>query len=191
RGRARTRAMTLSWLPNAICVLRLALVPPLVLLLLAERFDAALALFVIAGGSDAVDGFLAKRFGWRTRLGSLLDPAADKLLLVSVFMTLAHLGLVPLALAVIVVGRDVVIVLGALAYQFLVAPVEGQPMGVSKLNTACQLLFVLLTMTNAEYGLPDASVLIALGAAVVFTSITSGLGYVLGWSRRAWQATHV
>ncbi len=183
--------MTLSWLPNAICVLRLALVPPLVLLLLAERFDAALALFVIAGGSDAVDGFLAKRFGWRTRLGSLLDPAADKLLLVSVFMTLAHLGLVPLALAVIVVGRDVVIVLGALAYQFLVAPVEGQPMGVSKLNTACQLLFVLLTMTNAEYGLPDASVLIALGAAVVFTSITSGLGYVLGWSRRAWQATHV
>src|SRR5690606_16880852 len=116
RGRARTRAMTLSWLPNAICVLRLALVPPLVLLLLAERFDAALALCVTAGGWDAVDGVLAKRSGWRTRLGSLLDPAVDKLLLVSVFMPLAHLGLVPLALAVIVVGRDVVIVLGALAY---------------------------------------------------------------------------
>src|SRR5690606_20003040 len=170
RGRGRTRSMTLRWLPNAICVLRPLLVPPVVLLLLAERYQEALMLFIIAGGSDAVDGFLAKRFGWRTRLGSLLDPAADKLLLVSVFVTLAYLGLVPVALAAIVVGRDVVIVLGALGYQFLIAPLEGQPLVVSKLNTACQLLFVLVTIAHAELGWPDRDVLVPLGAAVVFTS---------------------
>ena len=182
--------MTLRWLPNAICVLRLLLVPPVVLLLLAERYQEALMLFIIAGGSDAVDGFLAKRFGWRTRLGSLLDPAADKLLLVSVFVTLAYLGLVPVALAAIVVGRDVVIVAGALGYQLLIAPLEGQPMPVSKLNTACQLLFVLLTMMHAEFAVPPPEALTILGAAVVFTSITSGLAYVVGWSRRAWRVKH-
>src|SRR5690606_7666516 len=127
---------------------------------------------------------------WRTRLGSLLDPAADKLLLVSVFLTLAYLELVPTALALIVLGRDIVIVAGALCYQFLIAPLEGQPMPVSKLNTACQLLFVLLTMAHVEFAWPDAAVLTVLGAAVVFTSITSGLAYVIGWSRRAWQVKH-
>ena len=155
-----------------------------------ERFIAALVLIVIAGASDALDGFLAKRFDWRTRLGGLLDPAADKLLLVSVFLSLTYLGRIPVALTGIVVLRDVVIVLGAFSYQLLIGAVKGEPSAISKLNTACQLSFVLLTITQAEFGWPPRIALLMLGAAVVFTSITSGLNYVLRWSKRAWQMKH-
>jgi len=182
--------MTLRWLPNAICVVRVLLVGPVVWLLLTERYTAALALIVVAGLSDALDGFLAKTFDWRTRLGSLLDPAADKLLLVSVFLSLSYLGLVPAAVTAIVIGRDVVIVLGALTYQMLIAPVQGEPTSISKLNTACQLGFVLFTITHVAFGWPPPISLLLLGAAVVFTSVVSGLNYVLRWSKRAWQTTH-
>ncbi|HEX7080112.1 MAG TPA: CDP-alcohol phosphatidyltransferase family protein [Gammaproteobacteria bacterium] len=182
--------MTWRWLPNAICIVRVLLVAPLVAALLAERYETALALLVIAGGSDAVDGFLAKTFGWRTRLGGLLDPAADKLLIVSVFVTLTYIGAVPLALAAIVVLRDVVIVLGAVAYHVLIEPLRGEPAVVSKLNTACQLAFVLFALTQSAYGWPGGPILLLLGAAVVFMSITSGLHYVLRWGQRAWHAAH-
>jgi cardiolipin synthase (CMP-forming) len=182
--------MNLRWLPNAICIVRIVLVAPLVAALLAEQYVLALALVVVAGGSDALDGFLAKTFDWRSRLGGLLDPAADKLLVVSVFLTLTYLGKVPLALAVIVVMRDVVIVAGALAYQYLVEPLRAAPSSISKLNTACQLAFVFFTMTQAAYGWPPQVSLLLLGAAVVFTSITSGLNYVLRWSKQAWRVTH-
>src|SRR5690606_11644606 len=129
----RIETMSLRWLPNAICVIRVLLVVPLVAALLAERYELALLLLIVAGGSDAADGFLAKTFNWRTRLGGLLDPAADKLLIGSVFLTLTYLGKVPLALAVIVVMRDVVIVVGSIAYHFLIEPLQGQPSGISKL----------------------------------------------------------
>jgi cardiolipin synthase len=181
--------MSLRWLPNAVCIVRMALVVPLVIALLNRQFTAALWLLVIAGGSDALDGFLAKTFDWRTRLGSLLDPAADKLLVVSVFVVLTYLGLVPAALTAIVVLRDVVIVFGAVAYQWFIEPVHGEPSSISKLNTACQLAFILFTMANAGYAWPPEISLQILGAAVVFTSITSGLNYVLRWSKRAWLVT--
>jgi cardiolipin synthase len=177
--------MSWKWLPNAICIVRVLLVAPIVAMLLQERYLAALVLIAVAGFSDALDGFLARTFDWRTPLGSLLDPAADKLLVVTVFLTLAYLGLVPLLLTVVVVVRDVVIVGGAAAYQWLIAPVEGEPTVVSKLNTACQLLFVLCTLTIAASGWPPETVYTVLGAAVLFTSLTSGLNYVVGWSKRA------
>ena len=180
--------MSWAWIPNAICVLRILLVWPVVWVLLQGQYPMALVLIAIAGFSDGLDGFLAKRYDWRTRLGSLLDPAADKLLLVSVFLTLTYLGLAPLWLALTVVLRDAVIVCGALAYQFLIGPVYGEPRRISKLNTACQLLFVLSIITQQGYGRPpDISVLL-LGAGVFYTSVVSGLDYILTWSKRAWQA---
>jgi cardiolipin synthase len=182
--------MTLKWVPNAICALRILLVVPLVLAVLAGEYATALFLLVVAGASDGLDGFLAKTFDWRTRLGSLLDPAADKLLLVSAYAALAYVDLVPLAIVAFVVGRDVVIVAGALAYQWLVAPVVGEPAAISKLNTACQLGFLFFTLTHAAYAWPPEISLVLLGAAVVFTSIVSGLNYVLRWGRRAWRMTH-
>lgn len=177
--------MSLRWLPNAICVFRIALVIPVVLCLLAEQYALAFVLIFVAGASDGVDGFLAKTFGWRTRLGGLLDPAADKLLLMSVFLTLTWLGHVPAGLAAIVVGRDLVIVAGAVVYRWLVGPVEGRPTAISKLNTAFQLGFVLFTLTQVAWGWPAQISLTVLGAAVVFTSLTSGMDYMIVWTREA------
>ena len=182
--------MSLKWLPNAICVVRVLLVAPLVYLLVNQEYAAALGVLIIAGVSDALDGFLAKKFNWQTRLGSLLDPAADKLLMVSVFLALTYAGLAPVALTGIVVGRDLVIVAGAVTYQLLIAPVQGEPAAISKLNTACQLAFVFFAIVQAAFGWPPRITLVALGSAVVFTSIVSGLNYVLGWGRRAWLVAH-
>lgn len=182
--------MSLRWLPNALCVVRAVLVAPLVYLLVTHEYTTALAVLVVAGVTDALDGFLAKTFDWRTRLGGLLDPAADKLLLASAFLALTYVGLAPAALAAIVIGRDVLIVAGAVTYQLLIAPVEGEPSAISKLNTACQLGFVFFTIVHAAFGWPPDVSLLALGAAVVFTSSVSGLNYVLRWSRRAWRTAH-
>jgi cardiolipin synthase len=182
--------VSLRFLPNAICILRILLVAPLVMAILDGRYAAALVLIVIAGLSDGLDGFLAKRFDWRTRLGGLLDPAADKLLLVSTFVALAYVGAMPRGVVAIVVGRDVVIVAGAICYQWLIAPVQGEPAVISKLNTACQLAFGFFTLTFAAFAWPSASALLLLGAAVVFTSLVSGLNYVLRWSTRAWRVAH-
>ncbi len=186
----RRNAMSLRFLPNAICIARMLLVAPLVLWIVEGRYAAALLVLIVAGLSDGLDGFLAKRFDWRTRLGGLLDPAADKLLLVAAFSSLTYVGLVPLALTLVVVGRDVLIVLGAVCYQWLIAPVEGEPAAISKLNTACQLGMVFFTLTSAAFAWPPQVSLTVLGAAVVFTSIVSGLTYVLRWRARAWRVAH-
>lgn len=180
--------MKLSWIPNAICIVRIMLIVPLVAALLAGYYTIALVLIVVAGLSDGIDGFLARSFDWRTRLGSLLDPAADKLLVVSTFLTLTKLDLVPLGLTVIVVIRDLVIVSGAAVYQKIGGKLHGEPVLISKLNTVCQLLFIVLTMTQAQWGGPGLYWLTLLGAMVVFTSISSGLTYVLIWSARARQS---
>ena len=118
--------------------MRIALVAPILLLILQGIFGWALALFWLAGFSDGVDGYLAKRFNWHTRLGALLDPVADKLLVAGLFITLAYTGDIPVWLAATVIMRDVVIVAGAMAYNFLVRPVQGEPTRISKLNTALQ-----------------------------------------------------
>ena len=116
--------MSLSWLPNAISLLRIGLVPPLLWLMLRGRYDIALILFIVAGFSDGVDGYLAKRFNWQSRAGALLDPTADKLLVAGSFVTLGVTGHLPMWLAAIVVLRDLIIFGGAMAYNFLVRPVK-------------------------------------------------------------------
>ncbi len=181
-----TPAVTSPWrhLPNLICVLRILLVAPIVVLLLHEAWLATLLLIGIAGFSDGLDGFLAKRFGWQSRLGSLLDPAADKLLLVALFVTLTWLGLVPLWLTALVVLRDVIISGGSLAYNALVEPLTAQPSRVSKLNTVLQLAFVLAVITLKAFGWPSALVVEVLGAGVFVTLMVSGFDYVITWTRR-------
>jgi len=177
--------MTLSWLPNLISVVRILLIPPTLYAIAVEAWTVALGLFFFAGFSDGLDGFLAKRFAWQSRLGALLDPAADKLLMAGVFLTLAAVGLVPVWLAAVVIVRDVVIVSGALAYQFLVAPVPGEPTRISKLNTAVELLYVLSVLGHAAFTWPPDITLTVLGAGVLVTAVVSGTDYVLAWARRA------
>jgi cardiolipin synthase len=177
--------MSLNWLPNAISIMRIALVAPILMLILEGSFGWALALFWLAGFSDGVDGYLAKRFNWHTRLGALLDPVADKLLVAGLFVTLAYTGDIPVWLAATVILRDVVIVVGAAAYNFLVRPVQGEPTRVSKLNTALQLLFLLFVISRAGFGWPEEITLTILGASVLITVVISGVDYVWSWSRRA------
>ena len=177
--------MPLKWLPNAISILRIALVPPILILIMKDSFAWAIGLFGLAGLSDGVDGYLAKRFNWNTRLGALLDPIADKLLVAGLFIVLAHSQYIPVWLAAVVIFRDVIIVAGAAAYNFLVRPVQGEPTRVSKLNTTLQLLFLLFVLSRAGFGWPDQISITVLGAAVLITVVISGIDYVWSWSRRA------
>lgn len=177
--------MSLSWLPNAISLMRIALVAPILILILDGQFGWALLLFCVAGFSDGLDGYLAVRYDWSTRLGGLLDPTADKLLVTGVFITLAWIGLIPVWLAVIVILRDVVIVLGAIAYNFIVEPVPGEPSRISKLNTALQMLFIVFVLSHAGFNWPEKITLTVLGASVLITVVISGVDYVWSWSHRA------
>lgn len=177
--------MTLHWLPNAISMLRIVLVAPILYLIVDGEYAVALLLFVIAGGSDGIDGYLAVRFNWQTRFGALLDPVADKLLVSGMFITLAWQGLLPVWLAAVVILRDLVIFVGALVYHFLIEPVQGEPSRISKLNTALQLLFLLFVLSRAGFAWPQQISLTTLGAAVLVTAVISGVDYVLRWSDRA------
>jgi cardiolipin synthase len=179
--------MSLRWLPNAISLLRIALVVPILMLIIDGRYGFALGLCFVAGFSDGVDGYLAKRFDWHTRIGALLDPIADKLLVAGTFMVLVYTGHIPLWLGILVIFRDVVIVGGAMVYNFLIRPVEGEPTRISKLNTALQLLFILLILSRAAFGWPDQITITVLGASIVVTVVVSGIDYVWSWARRARQ----
>lgn len=176
-------------LPNIITVLRMASVVPLAWLLLEGRYVAALWLAFVAGASDAVDGFLAKRFGWVSHLGGVLDPLADKLLLFAGYVVLAIQGYVPVWLVVLVVARDVVIVAGATAFHYLVRPVNAEPTLLSKLNTCVQIAQVLVVLVSLAYGWTSQILLESLIWIVAVTTAASGLQYVIVWGRRAWTMT--
>jgi len=174
-------------IPNIITVFRFLLVPPVVVLLLEERFAVALVLFGVAGFSDALDGYLAKRYHWSSRLGALLDPLADKLLLVSSFITLGWLHLIPLWLVGVVILRDLVIVTGAVFYHFRIERLDAEPSMVSKLNTLTQILLVLAVMFSmAVRELPYLWMDVLLYSTLA-TTLWSGADYVWRWSRRAWR----
>ncbi len=182
---ARPPLFRAAQIPNLICLARIALVWPIVNALLTGRYVLALVLVAVAGISDSVDGFLAKRFNWRSRVGGLLDPLADKLLLVATFVTLTSTGLVPMWLTAVVILRDLVIVSGGLIYQTVFGPLYPEPSPVSKLNTGVQLFFLCAVIANRGLDLPPAEVLIWSGAAVLVTATVSGLDYVVRWSLKA------
>lgn len=171
-------------LPNLITLMRMALVWPVFWLISRGDFALALLLAAFAGISDAVDGWLAKHFGWQSRLGGLLDPLADKLLLLAGFSALAAIAAVPAWLFVLVIGRDVVIVCGAIAYHNLIGPFDAKPTRLSKLTTLVQIVFVLAELLRLAWvpQLPGRNLLLALTALL---TLASGLNYVLVWSLRA------
>lgn len=179
--------MKLHYIPNVLCVCRIVLVVPLVYFVMRGHYALAFLLFGFAGFTDILDGFLARHFNWHTHLGGILDPLADKALMLAMFLSLSLVGLIPLWLAVLVIGRDIVIMLGGLAYRFLIKEFEGSATVVSKVNTAILLLFVLCVLGHAAFTLPPRSITLALGAVVVASSIVSGLDYVRTWATLAWQ----
>lgn len=172
-------------LPNIISFLRLLAVMPVVYLLLEHQYGWALLLFALAGMSDGLDGFLAKHYGWQSELGGMLDPLADKILLVACFLVLGALSLIPVWLVAAVVFRDLLIVGGALLYNYRVEEVQAAPTLVSKLNTVLQILLLVAVMANAGLMPFRGWVIQALIWACLFTVIVSGAQYVWIWSRKA------
>ncbi|HYM42379.1 MAG TPA: CDP-alcohol phosphatidyltransferase family protein [Steroidobacteraceae bacterium] len=174
-------------LPNLICLIRIALIWPIAAALAAREYQLALWLFGAAAVSDGLDGYLAKRFNWTSELGKILDPLADKLLLVTVFVELAWLEIIPWWLSAAVVARDVMIGLGALTFRVWFGPLRGRPTVLSKINTAVQLLYVLLvTLNGAMPDLPLHDMLAAGVALTLITTVLSGLHYIVSFTRRAW-----
>lgn len=173
-------------LPNLICLVRLALIWPVASALSTGKDLLALILFVIAAVSDGLDGYLAKRFNWTSELGKFLDPMADKLLLMTVFIEAAWLNIVPWWITAAAVARDVSIGLGALAFRAWIGPLRGRPTIISKINTAAQLLYLAGVMLSAAGGFPPREVLDALAWVTLVTIILSGYHYVATFTRRAW-----
>jgi len=175
-------------IPNLISVLRILLVAPLAFCLLSKNYTLALALFLLAGFSDALDGYLARRFHWTSKLGALLDPMGDKLLMMTTYLILGLQAFVPMWLVVVVILRDVIIVSGGLFYRLLVGEVVIAPIISSKINMVLQVLLVFsLLLSLSLYPLPEI-VLQSLMWLVLLSTLTSGSCYVFQWGRRAWMS---
>lgn len=165
-------------LPNAITFARLCLVPGAVWLVLNHRLDLAFWVFVAAGISDALDGWLARIRHSRSTLGAILDPVADKALLVSIYVTLASIGVLPDWLAILVVFRDLLIVGGVLLLYMLGQPPRIQPLLVSKFNTVMQIALAAGALLLAGYGMGDSVVIDVLIWLVAASTFASGAAYV-------------
>jgi len=169
-------------LPNLLTLLRLLLVPPVAWLILSGTYGAALLLFVLAAVSDALDGFLARRFGWSSRLGALLDPLADKLLLVVSCVCLSLAGLIPGWLALLVLARDLLIVAGSFCYRWRVGSLEIRPSRLGKLSTFLQSALVSVALLQAAL-LPAFSVVLKpLIVLVLLGILASAIDYVRTWT---------
>ena len=171
-------------LPNLLTVLRLLLTIPIAWLLLAERHGQALGLFAVAGFTDALDGFLARRFKWITRLGSILDPIADKLLLVTSYLCLSLTSVLPWWLTAVVLLRDLLIVSGASLFRYLVGPLQFRPTWLGKLSTLLQIVLVLAVLLELSILPAFAEVRPALVITVLLLAVLSGGHYVWVWGRK-------
>ncbi len=169
--------------PNIITIARLLTVPLIVWLMIADRFVDATILFIIAGISDAADGFIAKRFGAASELGAYLDPIADKALLVSVFVTLGFKGVLPAWLIVLVVSRDILIIGGLLLSYMLSNPMAVRPLWVSKANTVAQILLVALVLGDRSGATVLQPFLAAAVLAVAALTVVSAAAYLVEWVR--------
>jgi cardiolipin synthase len=170
-------------LPNLITLARLICVPFAIWLIVEERYGAAFWVFVGAGVSDALDGYIAKNFDRRTRLGALLDPIADKALLAGVYVSLGAVGMLPVWLVVLVVLRDALIVLGFLLINRTDAPKQFQPLFISKINTGVQIALVGFVLARLGLGADEGPVMAVLIAAAGVTTVWSGLSYLARWAR--------
>jgi cardiolipin synthase len=171
-------------LPNAITFARLCAVPATVWLVLQHRLDLAFWVFVVAGLSDAVDGWLARVRNARSRLGAILDPVADKTLLVAIYVTLAAVGVLPDWLAILVVFRDLLIVGGVIVLHLLGQPPAIKPILLSKANTAMQIALATGALFFAGFAIQAEPLLDILVAATAATTVTSGAVYVWRAARR-------
>lgn len=181
--------MDLSVIPNLITLMRLLLVVPVAVAILSNEYLLTLILFAVASVSDGVDGYLARRFDWTSRFGAILDPVADKLMLIVAFLLLTHIGNFPIWLAAVVIARDLIIVAGAAVYHILFGEYEFTPSLLGKLSTSLQFTLVLLNLLDLALFELNDSLLVGGIWAVFLVSSVSGADYCLTWSRKALAAS--
>jgi cardiolipin synthase len=182
RDRAASRDRRVS-IPNIITLFRILLVPVIVWAIASNEMEIAFAIFVIAGLSDAVDGFLAKRFDMASELGALLDPLADKALLVSIYVSLGIWGAVPRWIVILVVSRDIMIVGAVIVSWVFGKPIPMKPLMVSKLNTVAQVTFAAVVLAALAFGFswePYDVILMGLVAVLTLVSVSF---YLVEWTR--------
>ncbi|CAH1669834.1 MAG: CDP-alcohol phosphatidyltransferase family protein [Chelatococcus sp.] len=170
-------------LPNIITIARLLLVPVVIAMIGAERWQWAFALFVVAGVSDAVDGFIARRFDMKSELGAYIDALADKALLVSIYVALAIGGVLPGWLAILVVSRDVMILMAVIVSWLMSRPVEIRPLIVSKLNTGMQIALAAIVLGSLGFGLDWGPLIDIVMIIVACLTLASAGAYLAVWSR--------
>ena len=170
-------------IPNFITLGRILAVPVVFWLLINNETKLAFFIFLVAGISDAVDGYLAKRFNWRTELGAYLDPLADKLLIVSIFIALAVSSMLPLWLVLAVVTRDILIIAAVMLSWLLDHPVRIKPLVISKANTTAQIMLALTVLADEGFMLGLNGIrMIMVWITGVFT-ILSLIAYLVAWQR--------
>lgn len=175
----------LRYLPNLLTVLRLVLALPLGVFILRENYSWALGTGVLAGLSDALDGFIARRLGFVSQFGAALDPIADKLLITISFVCLAQVGLVPWYLAAAVIIRDLVIVTGAVCFYTLIGPYEFAASRLSKITLLVQISFCVLVLLAQVVGNISPLVTVTGTVAVLFITTASGVDYIIAWTMKA------
>jgi cardiolipin synthase (CMP-forming) len=170
-------------IPNLITLGRIILVPVVVWAITSEQMLAAFALFLAAGISDAVDGFLAKRFHMASELGAYLDPLADKALIVSIYVSLGIAGALPISLVILVVSRDIMIISGFMLSWLVGKPMPVRPLPVSKVNTVAQIVLATLVLAEHGFGFNAAPVSTALIGLVAILTLLSIAFYLAEWLR--------
>jgi cardiolipin synthase len=174
-------------LPNLITVGRLLLVPLIIWFISDGAFGAAFVVFVLAGIGDGIDGFLARQYNLRSRLGTYLDPIADKVLLVSIYLSLTFIDEIAGWLAVIVVSRDIFIIGGVMLAWILDRPIEVKPLIISKINTAAQIILAALALGNLAFDAGLGEVKDALVWIVGVLTVASAAAYLVDWIRHMAQ----
>lgn len=175
----------LRYLPNALTTLRLLLALPLGLLILRQEYSLALAIGLLAGITDALDGYAARKLNSFSRFGAALDPIADKILVTIAFLCFARVELIPWYVALTIIARDLIIVGGALCYHWLIGPFDFAARPLSKFNMLIQICFcVLLLAAQLFTEIPPTTLQVAT-TIVLAIAIVSGLDYVMAWSRKA------
>jgi cardiolipin synthase len=170
-------------LPNSLTLARIVLVPLVVWLIISHEMLAAFLIFLLAGISDAADGFIAKRYGWHTELGAYLDPIADKALLVSIYVTLGFAGHLPAWLVIAVVSRDILIVGAVVLAWMLSRPMALHPILISKVNTFSQIVLAGLVLAELGLGLGLEELVVVCVWITGALTILSASVYFLAWLR--------
>jgi cardiolipin synthase (CMP-forming) len=170
-------------LPNLISLGRLMLVPAIIVMIATERWKEACIVFIIAGISDALDGWIAKTFDLRTELGAYLDPVADKALIVSIYVALAIVAVLPATIAILVVARDMMIIGAFMISLILRKPVTVKPLMISKLNTAAQISFAAMVLGVKAFGFPAGAWFDVSLYSVAALTLASTAAYFGQWIR--------